>query len=188
MVGIVVSYHSGSGHTRRLVEIFAEELAELGADVHLVDVEALGAADWEAMKRAQAHIFAAPTYMGSVSAPYKAFMDASSDIWGGPDGWQNKIAAGMTVATYPSGDKMSSLMQLAVFAAQHGMIWVGLEDIGAPVEPDKAGINEDGFCLGLGACSVRDKSEMIRAGDVITARRFAQRIYDATARWSRGAD
>ncbi|MCV2893753.1 flavodoxin family protein [Lentibacter sp. XHP0401] len=187
MIEVVVSYHSGNGHTRRLVDVLGAELERLGAQVHIADVEALGAGDWEAMRGADAHVFAAPTYMGSVSAPYKAFMDASSDIWGGPDSWQNKIAAGMTVATYPSGDKQSSLMQMAVFAAQHGMVWVGLDDIGAPVDPDKAGINEDGYCLGLGACSVRDKTEMIRAGDVTTARRFAERLYEATARWRRGA-
>ena len=187
MVEIVVSYHSGSGHTRRLVEVFAEALVELGAVVHIANVENFKDADWRACKRADGHVFAAPTYMGSASAPYKAFMDASSDIWGGPDGWQGKVAAGMTVATYPSGDKLNTLMQMAVFAAQHGMIWVGLDDIGAPVEPEKTGINEDGFCLGLGAASVRDKGQMIRASDVTTARRFAVRIYEATARWARGA-
>ncbi|MBU2981491.1 flavodoxin family protein [Lentibacter algarum] len=187
MVEIVVSYHSGSGHTRRLVEVFSEALVELGAVVHVANVENFKEADWDAMRGADAHVFAAPTYMGSVSAPYKAFMDASSDIWGSADGWQGKIAAGMTVATYPSGDKLNSLMQMAVFAAQHGMIWVGLDDIGAPVEPEKVGINEDGFCLGMGATSVHDKAQMIRASDVITARRFAGRIYEATARWKRGA-
>ena len=77
------------------------------------------------------------------------------------EGWTDKLAAGVTVATYPSGDKLSSLMQMVVFATQHGMIWVGLDDIGAPVNPDEEGVNEDGFSLGLGATSVRDKARMI---------------------------
>lgn len=186
MIGIVVSYHSGQGHTRRLAEVFAEELRALGAAVHVADVEHLGADDWAAMGRAAGHVFAAPTYMGSASAPFKAFMDASSDVWGGDAGWSGQLAAGMTVATYPSGDKLNTLMQMAVFAAQHGMIWVGVDDIGAPVKAAREGINEDGFALGLGAQSVRDKSQMIRAGDVTTARRFAKRFHAACARWERG--
>ena len=180
---IAIAYHSGSGHTARLSRIMADTFTGLGAATSLIDVEDMGKADWQALKLAQAIVFAAPTYMGSVSAPFKTFMDQSSDIWGGPDGWNDKIAAGVTVATYPSGDKMSSLIQLAVFAAQHGMIWVGLDDIGAPVNPEAVGINEDGFCLGLGATSVRDKSKLIRDGDQETARRFAQRIAEATRRW-----
>lgn len=181
---IAIAYHSGSGHTKRLVEIFAGELAVLGADVADVEVERMGEKDWQTLAEAQAIVFAAPTYMGSVSAPFKAFMDQSSDIWGSEDGWADKLAAGMTVATFPSGDKLSSLIQMAVFASQHGMIWVGQDDIGAPVEPDKTGINEDGFSLGFAATSVRDKDRMIRPGDEITARRFAARIFQATRRWS----
>ena len=39
---IAIAYHSGSGHTRRLVEIVSEALAALGAEVAGVDVEAMG--------------------------------------------------------------------------------------------------------------------------------------------------
>jgi NAD(P)H dehydrogenase (quinone) len=180
---IAIAYHSGSGHTARLVGVMAEAFETLGAEVAHIEVEAMGAADWDALAAAQAIVFAAPTYMGSVSGPFKTFMDQSSDIWGGDEGWRDKIAAGVTVATYPSGDKLSSLMQMVVFAAQHGMIWVGQTDIGAPVIPEQVGINEDGFSLGLGATSVRDKGQMIRPGDVVTARRFAGRIFAATQRW-----
>ncbi|MCB1953998.1 MAG: flavodoxin family protein, partial [Rhodocyclaceae bacterium] len=141
MTRIAIPFHTGSGHTLRLVEIVAEALEALGAEVARIDVETMGDADWQALSTAQAIIFAAPTYMGSVSAPFKAFMDASSDIWGSDAGWADKIAAGMTVATFPSGDKLASLMQMVVFATQHGMIWVGQDDIGAPVEPDLEGIN-----------------------------------------------
>lgn len=186
MMRVAMPYHSGSGHCARLVEIMAESFAELGADVAVIDVETIDAEGWAALAAAQAIVFAAPTYMGSVSAPFKAFMDASSDIWGSAEGWTDKLAAGVTVATYPSGDKLSSLMQMVVFATQHGMIWVGLDDIGAPVNPDEEGINEDGFSLGLGATSVRDKARMIRAGDELTARRFAERIAGAVRRWGVG--
>lgn len=73
---------------------------------------------------ADAVVFGSPTYMGTVSAPMKAFMDASVKPWSG-QAWRDKIAAGFTVSGSPSGDKFNTLMTLAVFAAQHGMVWVG---------------------------------------------------------------
>lgn len=183
---VAIAFHSGSGHTGRLVEVMASEFARLGQEAVVVEVETIDASGWAALGAARAIVFAAPTYMGSVSAPMKAFMDQSSDIWGGAEGWNDKLAAGVTVATFPSGDKLSSLMQMVVFATQHGMIWIGLDDIGAPVEPEREGINEDGFSLGLGATSVRDKTQMIRPGDDVTARRFAARIAQAVERWGEG--
>ena len=52
-------------------------------------------------------------------------MDSTSAIWA-LQGWRDKLAAGFTHSAAPSGDKLGTLTQLAVFAAQHGMIWVGL--------------------------------------------------------------
>lgn len=37
---------------------------------------------------------------------------------------ENKITASFTNSHSLSGDKLNYLMQLVVFAAQHGMIWV----------------------------------------------------------------
>jgi hypothetical protein len=52
-------------------------------------------------------------------------MDETAPVWA-LQGWRDKVAAGFTHSAAPSGDKLATLMQLAVFAAQHGMIWVGL--------------------------------------------------------------
>lgn len=179
---VAVAYHSGSGHTTLLVETVVGALVGFGADAVAIDIDVIDDAGWKTLAAADAIIFAAPTYMGSVSAQMAAFMDASSNIWGSDPGWRDKIAGGITVATYPSGDKLSSLMQMAVFAAQHGMIWVGQGEIGAPVNPDKPGINEDGIWLGVGATSTRGE-HIVRPGDVETARIFSRRIYDVTARF-----
>ena len=94
---IVVAYHSGYGHTKRQAEAVA----------------------------ADAIVFGAPTYMGSLSAAFKTFMEASSRVWGA-QGWQDKLAAGFTCSASQSDDKLNALQQLAVFAAQHGMLWVSL--------------------------------------------------------------
>lgn len=41
--------------------------------------------------------------------------------------WRNKIAAGFTNSGAQSGDKLNTLISMALFAAQHAMIWVGLD-------------------------------------------------------------
>ena len=41
-------------------------------------------------------------------------------------GWKDKIAAGFTNSGSRSGDKLATLIQLALFAARHGMHWINL--------------------------------------------------------------
>ena len=115
---IIVVYHSGYGHTKLQAEAVAR-----GANAELMSVDAV---DFTKLEEADAIIFGAPTYMGSLSAQFKAFMDASSKEWFQLK-WKNKIAGGFTNSASMSGDKLNSLMQLAIFGAQHGMIWVGAE-------------------------------------------------------------
>ncbi|MEM6588649.1 MAG: NAD(P)H-dependent oxidoreductase [Pseudomonadota bacterium] len=176
---IVIPYYTGSGHTR----VLAKAVAEGTADARLIDVEQVTDDDWAAMDAAQAIIFGTPTYMGSSAARYDAFLEEASIRW--PDQtWGDKIAAGFTVATYPSGDKFSALMRLCVYAAQMGMIWVGQKEIGAPVHPDRGAVNSQGSWLGLMAMSSRDKAQMVDEDDLTTARAFGARIAMAAARWN----
>ncbi len=123
---IAIVYHSGYGHTKAQAEAVARGAESVsGTQVALIPVaEAEGrAAEIDA---ADAVVFGAPTYMGSVSAPFKAFMDWSSKAWFAQR-WKDKIAAGFTNSGSQSGDKLNSLVQLAIFAMQHGMIWIGLD-------------------------------------------------------------
>jgi multimeric flavodoxin WrbA len=62
--------------------------------------------------------------MGNVSAAFKKFMDDSSKSWFTRK-WVDKVGAGFTNSASQSGDKLNTLQTLAIFAAQHGMIWVG---------------------------------------------------------------
>lgn len=186
MTSIAVVFCTGAGHTRVLAETIAGGITSNGSQAHLIDVQGMNADDWAMLKNANAIVFGAPTYMGSAAGAFKTFMDHSSDIWMGQT-WANKLAAGFTVATFPGGDKLATLIQLSVFAAQHGMIWVGQDQIGSPVDPDKPGINASGTWLGLAATSSRDKSQMIEPGDLETARGFGARIAGASQRWAKGA-
>src|SRR5258708_34655668 len=65
----------------------------------------------------------APTYMGSLSAPFKAFMDATSHLQYAEKRWAGKIAAGFTNGASRGGGKQNSLGQLVTFAAQPQMHW-----------------------------------------------------------------
>jgi len=78
-------------------------------------------------------IFGSPTYMGGPSAPFKAFADATAERWYDRK-WANKLAAGFTVSSGPSGDKLNTLEYFVLLAAQHGMIWINpnLIPSGAP--------------------------------------------------------
>ncbi|SMO58797.1 NAD(P)H dehydrogenase (quinone) [Thalassovita litoralis] len=183
MGNVAITYFSGRGHTRKLADKIAVALGQEGCAARLIDVTDLSQTDWQAMEAADAILLGAPTYMGSIAAEYKSFMDATSDIWS-EQLWADKLAAGFTVATFPGGDKLSSLMQLNIFAMQHGMIWVGQDQIGAPVNADAEGINASGTWLGLAATTVRDKTLMVSQGDLETAHRFGQRIARAVRRWS----
>jgi len=125
MSKIAIVYHSGYGHTKVLADsVAAGARAVPGTEVALIPVAEAETRAAE-LDAADAIVFGAPTYMGSASAPFKAFMDWSSKVWFG-QGWKDKLAAGFTNSASQSGDKLNTLMQMAVFAMQHGMIWVGL--------------------------------------------------------------
>ncbi|MEM7598489.1 MAG: NAD(P)H-dependent oxidoreductase [Pseudomonadota bacterium] len=175
---IAIPYFTGMGHTR----VLAEAIADGAGQARLIDVEKITDADWAALDAAEAIVFGAPTYMGSVAARYEMFLEVASERWL-DNGWTDKLAAGFTVATYPSGDKFATLMRLSVYGAQMGMIWVGQGETGAPVRPEHGPVNAQGSWLGLMAMSSRDKEQMVEADDLMTARKFGARIAAAAARW-----
>jgi len=123
---IAIVFHSGYGHTRRQAEAVAAGVAEVaGVEARLFPVDALGDAEWAALDAADPMIFGAPTYMGSASAKFKEFMEASSGRWY-QRSWLDKPAAGFTCSASQNGDKLNTLVELFLFAQQHGMLWIGL--------------------------------------------------------------
>lgn len=125
MSKIAIVYHSGYGHTEAVAQAIKEGALRVpGTQVDLIKTEE-APQDWDRLNAADAIIFGAPTYMGSASAPFASFMDASSKIWA-QQHWKDKIAAGFTNSGSQSGDKLNTLVQMMLFAMQHGMIWIGL--------------------------------------------------------------
>jgi NAD(P)H dehydrogenase (quinone) len=187
MSHIAIVYHSGYGHTARQAEAVAKgALGVANASVALVKVEDVEQ-HWDDLAGADAIVFGAPTYMGGVSAPFKAFMDASSKFWVA-QGWKDKLAAGFTNSASQNGDKLATLQHLAIFAAQHGMVWVGLGLL--PGNNSSAGSVEDLNRLGsfLGAMAQSNADQGPDYGpppaDLKTAEHLGRRVAEAAARWN----
>lgn len=185
MTKVAVLYHSGYGHTEVQAKAVAKGAAQVdGVEVKLVKAEE-ATQNLDLVKDADAIIFGSPTYMGSVSAPFKAFMDASSKVWF-TQGWKDKIAAGFTNSHSLSGDKLNTLIQLAVFAAQHGMIWVGQAELNQ--SPDgQAGkedaVNRIGSMLGAMAQSENAAPNVTPpSGDLKTAELLGKRVAQVAIR------
>lgn len=124
---VAILFDSGFGHTAKQAEAAAAGVESVkGAKARLFAI-ADGDIDWEALEASDAIIFGSPTYNGSVSARFKAVMEQSTRTAWLPQKWRNKVAAGFTNSGAMHGDKLNSLITMALFAAQHGMIWVGLD-------------------------------------------------------------
>lgn len=185
MTVVAIVYHSATGRTKSLAEAVASGAGEIdGTVVHCLSVGDDAARTHAILATADAIVLGCPTYMGSVSAQFKAFMDGTSATWA-LQGWRDKLAAGFTHSAAPSGDKLGTLVQLAIFAAQHGMIWVGL---GLP--PTYGGVStpsEDTNRLGshLGAMAQsRPGAGVVPEGDLETAKILGRRVAEAAKRWS----
>jgi NAD(P)H dehydrogenase (quinone) len=127
--------------------------------------------------------------MGGPSAPFKAFMDATSERWS-RQVWKDKLAAGFTNSAGANGDKLNTLESLALFAMQHGMVWVGLGLLPGNISAD--GSPEDlnrlaGF-LGAMAQSNTDAGPDAAPGpsDQRTAAHLGRRVAEAAVRWRAG--
>ena len=124
---ISIVYDSGYGHTARQAKAVAEGVGRVsGALAKLIAVSE-GSVPWDQLEASDAIVFGAPTYNGSPSARFKQFCeDSTRPAWVGMK-WRDKVAAGFTNSGAQNGDKLHSLISMALFAAQHGMLWVGLD-------------------------------------------------------------
>lgn len=102
-----------------------------------------------------------------------------------PQSWRNKIAAGFTNSGAMHGDKLNSLVTMALFAAQHGMIWVGLDIFPGKSPQEK---NRVGGWLGAMAQS-DDASPDITPieSDIDTAAHLGERVAHVTSQFKPGA-
>jgi multimeric flavodoxin WrbA len=188
---VCVIYHSGYGHTARLAESVAAGVRRIeGVECLIVSVEELEDAEadaWSRIDQADAMIFGCPTYMGSPSAGIKKFMEMTSPRWF-EQKWADKLAAGFTNSGSHNGDKQNTLVGLATFAAQHGMVWINLNIL--PGNNTAKGTVDDpnrlGSCLGAMSQSNIDQGPDLvpPQTDLDTGARLGERVALCTRRWT----
>ncbi len=178
---VAIVYHSGYGHTARQAEAVKAGVEQVPGAATLLLTTEEAQQRWEDLCAAHAIVFGSPTYVGAGSASFKAFQEASSNaIMARGYLWRDKIAAGFTNSGSRSGDKLSTLLQMALFAAQHGMHWVSLDL--PPANCSSTGSEEDlnrlGFWLGAAAQSNVDQGPDLAPpeADLATARHLGRRV------------
>lgn len=185
---IAVVYHSGYGHTEVIAKAVYEGTLEMkGTESKLIKVSPEGKiseADWQTLEKSGAIIFGAPTYMGSLSGPFKMFIDTTSKIFF-EQKWKNKIAGGFTNSGGLSGDKLSSMLELVILAGQHGMIWVSPGILPeSPYAPEN--INRLGSYLGVMAQSDQGSPETTPpSGDIKTAKLYGKHIAEVAEKFGK---
>ncbi len=177
MTRIAIVYHSVTGATCRLAQAVVDGVRAAGARPEVLQI--LGddiiagrfqnAGFLQTIDQVEAVVFGAPTFMGGPSAQFKAFADASSDRWE-RQAWQGKLAAGFTSGSNYNGDQTSTLQYFAVLAAQHGMLWLGVD---IPGGCDVANRNRLGVQLGAAA---RTTETEVDGSDLATAEHLGMRI------------
>ena len=175
---IVIVFHSGYGHTRKIAEAVA---AGSGGELLAIDADGnLPEGGWERLLAARAIVFGSPTYMGGPSWQFKKFADASSKPWF-TMAWRNKLAAGFTNSATLNGDKFSSLQYMVTLSEQHGMLWVGMGMQGPNASKHgRDDLNNLGGYTGLITATPSDASaEQMVPGDLATAKAFGQRVAEA---------
>ena len=174
-VGLV--YFSSSDITEKLVLAAISAIENLDVNTYnyrilgdeIVNGRFLYTEVFKYLQKCDAIIFASPTYMGGVAAQFKAFIDATSELWCNQE-WAGKIAAGITCGGALNGDQSTTLQYLVTFASQQGMYWVGLDS--AHGHKDH-GVNRLGCQLGVVAQS---NSQVAHKADLATAKHLARRV------------
>ena len=191
MTTISIIYHSGTGHTTKMAEAVAKGASSV-ADVKVQTIAINGkeivegryknAAVLEQLDASDAIIFGSPTYMGGPSGQFKCFADATGERWY-MGKWKNKVAAGFTVSSGPSGDKLSTLHYFFTLAMQQGMIWIGQSE--TPMN-DK-GINRLSSYSGVMAQAGQESPDVApNDADKLTGEVFGKRVAESTKRWTSG--
>lgn len=179
-VTVAVVYHSTYGHTAKVAQAVARGAEGIkNTKSLLVKVEQVNQF-WDHLAKVDAIIFGSPTYIGSVSAEFKKFMDTSCKHVFLSASWANKVAAGFTNSGSRSGDKLFSLQQIFIYAAQLQMHWVnlGLLSGHASSTSTEDTLNRHGYFIGLGTQSDIDSPAEIAPppADLKTAEHLGSRV------------
>lgn len=196
MTQVSIIFHSGSGRTALLAEAIETGVGKVEGVASLlirIGPEQLDSRmRWRSsgimaeLDRSDGIIFGCPTLMGMPSASFKAFMEAAFAPWT-VQRWKDKFAGGFTNSASFNGDKTNTQIQLLVFAAQMGMMWIPMGD--HPGANWSGGGDDDhnrlGSFLGPMSQSLADVEPNLSVprGDLITGERYGERFARIVRHW-----
>ncbi|MEW8315434.1 MAG: flavodoxin family protein [Candidatus Thiodiazotropha endolucinida] len=197
MIKVAIVYHSGFGHTKLQAEAVHKGAATIdGVEAVLLTAEEAGA-DLDGLDDADGIIFGTPTYMGSMSAGMKKFLETAAAKWF-TQSWKDKVAGAFTNSSSYSGDKLNTLVGLMINAMQQGMIYVSLGMHPAASDPDSMNriegpgpevMNRIGSYSGPMAASFQvDPGDAPSSGDIATAEAYGARVATITQQLVRGRE
>ena len=186
----IVYYSNFKGATEQLALAIgrgAESVPD--TDVQLIRVEEVDE-HWQRLHDSDAIIFGTPTYIGSVAAKFKEFVEKlAGDVWL-KRMWLNKIASGFTVSAGRSGDKLNVLQQLVIFASQMSMIWVPIRITGGNYssQGSEEDLNRMAGYIGLMAQANIDESadKAPPPSDIKTAEMHGHHVASVTRQYALG--
>lgn len=195
MIKVAIVYHSGFGHTKLQAEAVHRGAASVeGVEALLLTTDE-ASSDIDQLDTAEAIIFGSPTYMGSMSAEMKKFLEASAAKWF-TQAWKDKVAGAFTNSSSFSGDKLNTLMGMMITAMQQQMIYVSLGMMPAASDPDAMNhiqgpgpevTNRIGSYMGPMAASFQvNPGDAPSTGDLATAEAYGQRVASITQQLVRG--
>jgi NAD(P)H dehydrogenase (quinone) len=195
MAKVFTVYHSLYGHTKLQAEAVHAGVGSVpGVEAVILNVEE-ATARMDELDSAAGIIFGCPTYMGSMSAGMKQFLEAAAKKWF-TFAWKDKIAGGFTNSSSFSGDKLNTLTGLMINAMQHGMIYVSLGLMPGANEPEGAksvqgfspkAHNRVGSFSGAMASSFQvNPGDAPAAGDIETAKMYGKRVAEIAVKMANG--
>jgi NAD(P)H dehydrogenase (quinone) len=143
---VAVYFYSMYGHMYKMAKAAVEGIKEAGAEPVLLRIaetlplevlKAMGAdeaqkafagekpAKFEEFGDYDGYVFALPTRHGVVPAQFKAFLDASGQVWM-KGGLINKPVGIMTSSNMQHGGQEATILGLIPFVLHHGGLYVGL--------------------------------------------------------------
>lgn len=201
MTTISIVHHSAGNHTHRQAEAVARGAGAVpGVTVHLLrlepsqigpDMRWRDPAILDTLGASDGIVFGSVTFFGTVSAVFKAFLEATFGLWY-EQAWKDKWAGGFTNSAALNGDKQVTLMMLLTYAAQMGMFWVPMGDHPGANWSGAArdDVNRLGAFLGPMAQSDADGEDVAAPtpGDLLTAERYGERFARVVRHWKRDGD
>jgi NAD(P)H dehydrogenase (quinone) len=143
---IAVYFYSMYGHNHAMAKAAVEGIREAGGEAELLRVpetlppevlKAMGAdeaqkafageklAKYEEFGSYDGYIFSFPTRFGVVPAQFKAFLDATGQVWA-KGGLESKPVGMMTSSAMQHGGQESTILGLIPYLLHHGALYVGL--------------------------------------------------------------